>query len=141
MIINIELIDDGILPKSYTDSSELDVFIRDIEFDDSKAFKRAKCYLGFKTSFNENFRGVLVPRSSLTKADWIMQNSPGTIDADYRGEWIMTLTSLGTAEFPYKVGDRVGQIYFEKKIYTHFRVVQDLDETERGDNGFGSTGQ
>lgn len=141
MIINIAIIEDGIKPKSYTDSSELDVYIREIEIDDSKALKRVKCYLGFKTSFSHHYRGVLVPRSSLTKYDWIMQNSPGTIDADYRGEWIMTLTSLNGEDFPYRVGDRVGQIYFERKVYSYLNEVDNLDETDRGEGGFGSTGE
>lgn len=141
MDLKIQLIGDGKLPEKATDQSEYDVFIRDIEYDSEKDI--FICYLGFKTEFSDDYRGILVPRSSLTKKSWIMQNSPGTIDADYRGEWQMRLRNIGkyVEYLPYSIGDRIGQIYFERKIQVTMIQVDELSETNRGDGGFGHTGK
>ena len=126
------------MPERSTNGSELDVFVRKIE--DFKGIKRV--YLGFATEIPPGYRGILVPRSSATKYAWAMLNSPGVIDEDFRGEWIMVLSSIigPHAYFPWKKGDRVGQIYFEKKLPIEFNNVDGLSDTERGDGGFGSTG-
>lgn len=114
-----------------------------------------------------NYKITLVPRSSLTKTHWIQQNSPGLGDYSYTGEYqyrfraipigvkpiyevekIMGFTSTDLVgyemiypEFPFKVGDRIGQIYLEEVIPIEFEEVDSLSETERGDKGFGSTGK
>jgi dUTP pyrophosphatase len=110
------------------------------------------CKLGFALQPLAGYRVILVPRSSFTKTRWVMQNSPGTGDADYLGEYQYRLRALpirnnvlGTAfeypEVPFKVGDRIGQIYLEEVIPIEFEEVEELTETERGNNGFGSTGK
>ena len=110
------------------------------------------CKLGFALQPPAGYRVILVPRSSFTKTKWVMQNSPGTGDADYLGEYQYRLRALpirnnvlGTAfeypEVPFKVGDRIGQIYLEEVIPIEFEEVGELTETERGTNGFGSTGK
>lgn len=110
------------------------------------------CKLGFALQPPAGYRVILVPRSSFTKTRWVMQNSPGTGDADYLGEYQYKLRALpirnnvlGTAfvypEVPFKVGDRIGQIYLEEVIPIEFEEVEELTETERGTNGFGSTGK
>lgn len=110
------------------------------------------CKLGFALQPPAGYRVILVPRSSFTKTKWIMQNAPGTGDADYLGEYQYRLRALpirnnilGTAfeypEVPFKVGDRIGQIYLEEVIPIEFEEVEELTETERGTNGFGSTGK
>jgi len=110
--------------------------------------------LGFATEIPEGYKGVVVPRSSFTQKGWVMQNSPAQIDSDYRGEWMLKfqaltfdaistrhgLVDLLPGDFPYQVGDRVAQVYFEKVEQAEFVVVDDLDSTERGEGGFGSTG-
>ena len=78
--------------------------------------------LGFKTEIPKGYKGILVPRSNLVKSFWMMNNSFGVIDADYRGEWMAIFTQIpvplgshmGTTAFPYNVGDRVAQIFFEQ---------------------------
>ena len=103
-----------------------------------------------------NYKITLVPRSSLTKTKWIQQNSPGLGDYSYTGEYQYRFRALpenwkeGLAgysndhfiypEFPFKVGDRIGQIYLEEVIPIEW-VDDDLVETERGEGGFGSTGK
>jgi len=71
----------------------------------------------------------------------VISNSPGQIDADYRGEWKIVFTSTKEqAKFPYSVGERVAQIFFEKVEPAQFIEVESLDESSRGEGGFGSTG-
>jgi len=110
--------------------------------------------LGFATEIPEGYKGVVVPRSSFTQKGWVMQNSPAQIDSDYRGEWMLKFQSLTfdavstrhnlidllPEDFPYEVGDRVAQVYFEKVEQAEFVVVDDLESTQRGEGGFGSTG-
>jgi len=99
--------------------------------------------LGFATEIPEGWKGVIVPRSSITKTELIMQNSPAQIDSDYRGSWkIKFLFYLDVLEepFPYQIGDRVAQIYFEEVKPFQFDLVTILNDTERGSGGFGSSG-
>jgi len=100
--------------------------------------------LGFKTEIPKGYRGVIVPRSNLTKFRWILNNSFGVIDSDYRGEWMTIFTQIDNTDsndtFPYGVGDRVAQIYFEEVLAVSFDVVPELEESDRGEAGFGSTG-
>jgi len=98
--------------------------------------------LGFATEIPVGYMGILVPRSNITKHKWVMNNSTGIIDSDYRGEWMMKLNSIGKdfEELPYAVGDRIGQIYFIPILPTTFEEVSSLDDSARGEGGFGSTG-
>ncbi len=100
--------------------------------------------LGFKTEIPKGYKGIIVPRSNLTKFSWVLNNSFGVIDADYRGEWMAIFTPIINGgpipEFPYSVGDRVAQIYFEEVLPISFDVVSELEKSERGEGGFGSTG-
>jgi dUTP pyrophosphatase len=113
------------------------------------------CKLGFALEIPKGYKLTLVPRSSLTKTKWILQNSPGLGDADYTGEYQYRFRGLpfdlelnhdSSAamiiydDFPYKVGDRVGQLYLEEVIPIEWEVTEDLSDTERGSGGFGSTG-
>lgn len=118
-----------------------DVYANSITFDGDKV----KVGLGFKTEIPVGYKGIIVPRSNLTKYNWVLNNSFGVIDADYRGEWMCIFTPLSRAgaidsEFVYNVGDRVAQIYFEKVLTVDFEEVVELSDTDRGEGGFGSTG-
>jgi len=102
--------------------------------------------LGFATEFSEKgWKGVIVPRSSITKTDFVMQNSPAQIDYDYRGEWKVRFRFVGDKTYinqePYEVGDRICQIYFERVNDVEFELSDELIDTERGSGGFGSTGK
>ena len=112
------------------------------------------CKLGFALTPPPGYKVVLVPRSSLTKTKWILQNSPGQGDEDYTGEYQyrfrcipsgvntkMSGYTLSYDEFPYKVGDRIGQIFLEEVIKFEFEEVSELSNTERGAGGFGHTGR
>jgi dUTP pyrophosphatase len=67
-------------------------------------------------------------------------NSPGTVDADYRGEVGVILVNLSAEEFVIEDGERIAQMVITKHEQADWVEVDTLDETERGDRGFGSTG-
>lgn len=80
------------------------------------------------------------PRSSVYKTGLVLSNCVGTIDEDYRGEVSAIFYKVADGEI-YKVGDRIGQIYLSNAEPMEFREVNELDDTERGDGGYGSTGR
>ena len=84
------------------------------------------------------------PRSGLSSKGVIIKNAPGTIDSDYRGELLILLqmtTNSWYGKYEISRGDRIAQIKLEKVIPIKFVVVNKLGNTDRGDNGFGSTGR
>ena len=118
-----------------------DVYAHSIEVIEEN---KVKVGLGFMTEIEEGWKGVVVPRSNLAKTDWMFGNSLGVIDSSYRGEWMIIFTHVRndwkTLNFPYKIGERVGQIYFTPVHVVSFLSVEQLSETERGAGGFGSSG-
>ena len=82
------------------------------------------------------------PRSGLAfKHGITILNTPGTIDSDYRGEIKVVLINLSNDEFTIHPKDRIAQMVFTNAIQVKFKEVQNLDQTKRGDGGFGSTGK
>ena len=67
-------------------------------------------------------------------------NSPGTIDADYRGELMVLLANLGSDPVVIRRGERIAQLVIAPVVQARFELVADLEDTERGEGGFGSTG-
>jgi len=136
-----KLADDVQLPvKGSSQAACYDVHARYI-IGSSKGNSKVTVGLGFATEIPEGWKGVMIPRSNLTKHNWVLNNSMGIIDSDYRGEWKAIFTPLGpNLGFPYNVGDRVAQIYFDKVEDVKFIEVTELDESDRGEGGFGSTG-
>lgn len=119
-----------------------DVFVHSLKFDYPS--NKMTIGFGFSTEIPVGYKGVVVPRSSISKTNWMLANSIGIIDADYRGEWMMVLKCLkdmNEESIPYVIGDRCGQIYFEKVEDWEIEEVDDLSDTERGEGGFGSTGK
>ncbi|MBS1240500.1 MAG: dUTP diphosphatase [Proteobacteria bacterium] len=81
------------------------------------------------------------PRSGLALKHGVsVPNTPGTIDSDYRGEVKVILINFGAEPFEIRRGDRVAQLVLAPVTRGRWAVVDELDETERGDGGFGSTG-
>ncbi len=82
------------------------------------------------------------PRSGLAARHGIgMVNAPGTIDEDYRGEVAVVLVNLGQEPFQVHRGDRIAQLVVAPVTKVEVRLVEELSQTERGSDGFGSTGQ
>ncbi len=88
------------------------------------------------------FEAQVRPRSGLAlKKGITVLNTPGTIDADYRGEIGVILVNLSNEAFVVEDGDRIAQIVFAKHEQASFIEVEQLNETKRGVGGFGSTGR
>lgn len=89
----------------------------------------------------EGFEAQVRPRSGLALKHGIaVLNSPGTIDADYRGEIKVILANLGEEDFTIRRGDRIAQIVINKIEQADLIEVDDIPESSRGSGGFGSTG-
>ena len=102
---------------------------------------RALVPTGLRIAIPEGFEGQVRARSGLALKHGIgLPNGVGTIDADYRGELKVLLCNWGTSDFSIARGDRIAQLVVAPVVQAVFEVVQELDETERGDGGFGSTG-
>jgi len=89
----------------------------------------------------QGFEGQVRPRSGLAARHGVTQvNTPGTIDSDYRGEVKVILINLGEEDFTIRRGDRVAQLVIAPVTQAQWSEVESLDETVRGEGGFGSTG-
>ena len=96
---------------------------------------------GLAFEIPEGFEIQARPRSGLAiKKGVSLVNSPGTIDADYRGEVKIILINLGSEPFEIQDQDRIAQLVFTPVVQAEFELVESLDETSRGAGGFGSTG-
>ena len=96
---------------------------------------------GFAMAIPVGYEVQVRPRSGLALKHGIsVPNSPGTIDSDYRGEVKVIIINHGDAPFPIRRGDRVAQLVVAPVQHADFVEVSELDETERGAGGFGSTG-
>ena len=96
---------------------------------------------GLRIALPEGYEGQVRPRSGLALRHGIsMVNTPGTIDADYRGEVRVLLINLGDEPFTIHRGDRIAQMVIAPVSRCVWEPVADLDETPRGAGGFGSTG-
>ena len=90
----------------------------------------------------EGYEAQVRPRSGLALKNGItVLNSPGTIDADYRGEIGVILVNISQDNFEINSGDRIAQMVFAKVKQAKWIVAEELSETERGEGGFGSTGK
>ncbi|GHA50264.1 deoxyuridine 5'-triphosphate nucleotidohydrolase [Amylibacter ulvae] len=97
---------------------------------------------GLAIAIPKGYEAQLRPRSGLALKHGIsLPNSPGTIDADYRGPLGVILINHGTESFHVAHGDRIAQIVFAPVLQANWQLVDALDATSRGGGGFGSTGR
>ena len=97
---------------------------------------------GLVMAIPEGFEGQVRPRSGLAFRNGVTTlNSPGTVDADYRGEVRVILVNLGAEDFIVRRGERIAQLLISPVAQATWREVRELSETARGEGGFGSTGQ
>lgn len=96
---------------------------------------------GIKMAIQEGYEVQVRPRSGLAAKNGVtVLNTPGTIDSDYRGEVKVILINLGKNDFVIHNGDRIAQLVASPVTQAKFTSVDSLDETERGEGGFGHTG-
>ena len=106
-----------------------------------KPLERAIVKTGLFIALPVGFEAQVRPRSGLAAKKGItVLNSPGTVDADYRGEIGVILVNLSNATFVINDGERIAQLIIAKHERVQWKEVEVLSETERGAGGFGSTG-
>jgi len=104
--------------------------------------ERALVPTGFALAMPRELEAQVRPRSGLAlKHGVTCLNTPGTIDADYRGEVKVLLINLGSEPFEIRRGDRIAQIVFQRVPPVELAEVDELPATERGEGGFGHTGK
>jgi dUTP pyrophosphatase len=107
-----------------------------------KSMERALIPTGIAISIPEGYEAEVRPRSGLAINYGItVLNTPGTIDADYRGEVKVVLINLSPDPFEIKNGDRIAQIVFKSVARIEWKEVKELPQSDRGSGGFGSTGR
>jgi dUTP pyrophosphatase len=106
-----------------------------------KPLERKILPTGLKIALPEGYEAQIRPRSGLAaKYGITVLNSPGTIDADYRGEIGVILVNLSNADFTIEPGERIAQMVIAKFEQIKWSLTTELSHTDRGEGGFGSTG-
>ena len=96
---------------------------------------------GLRIALPQGYEAQVRPRSGLALKHGItVLNSPGTVDADYRGELGVLLVNLSTQDFAIAPGERIAQMVIARHEKAEIEVVEQLDSTERGEGGYGHTG-
>ncbi len=141
--MNIKIINksNNPLPKYQTAlSAGMDLFAHLEEEITLKSLERKLIPTGLFLEIPAGFEAQIRPRSGLAIKNGItVLNSPGTIDADYRGEIGVILVNLSADNFIIKNGDRIAQMIIAKYETITWQEVTEINETERGEGGFGST--
>ena len=107
-----------------------------------KPLERSLVPTGLFLAIPAGYEAQVRPRSGLAAKHGItVLNSPGTIDADYRGEVKVILVNLSSESFEIKPGERIAQLVVARCEQVAWEEVPELDETRRGEGGFGSTGK
>lgn len=107
-----------------------------------RPLERAMIPTGLSIELPEGYEMQIRPRSGLAAKHGItVLNSPGTIDADYRGEIRVILVNLSNEEFRIEAGERIAQMVVARHEQVEWELTEELGESERGAGGFGSTGK
>jgi dUTP pyrophosphatase len=97
---------------------------------------------GFAIALPPGYEAQIRPRSGLAIKHGIgLINSPGTVDADYRGEIKIAVINLGAGPYTFRRGDRIAQMVIKKVYLARLETAEELDETKRNTGGFGHTGK
>ncbi len=107
-----------------------------------RPLERAMIPTGLSIELPEGYEMQIRPRSGLAAKHGItVLNSPGTIDADYRGEIRVILVNLSNEEFRIEAGERIAQMVVARHEQVEWELAEELADSERGEGGFGSTGK
>ena len=140
--VHIKLLDPELPAPAYAKPGDAGADLRSrIDFE-LEPGERALVPTGVAIALPEGYVGLVHPRSGLaTKNGITIVNAPGTVDSGYRGELMVTLLNTDkTKSFHVQRGDRIAQLVIQKYEHATFTVVEELDQTERGSSGFGSSG-
>lgn len=115
-----------------------DFWATEVEWDEKNTVYVAST--GVRVGIPDNHVGLLAPRSSIYKKNLALANSVGVIDSGYRGEIKFLFIPTSSSHDFYEKGDRIGQMIVTNYAPYPLKQVDDLTESERGEGGFGSTG-
>ena len=143
MIINVVNNSGRELPQYATESSAgVDLRAAITEPIVLEPLQRAMVPTGLYMEIPKGYEGQVRPRSGLAAKHGVtVLNTPGTIDADYRGEIRVILVNLSSQAFEIQPGERIAQMVFAKHETAQWEEVSELEESARGAGGFGSTGR
>ena len=131
---------DAVLP-SYAHPSDAGMDVRSVDDLTIAPGKRALVHTGLVMLLPPMYEAQVRPRSGLAlKSGVTVLNTPGTIDSGYRGEVGVILANFGEADFQVKKGDKIAQIVIAPVTQPEIVETTEVDETDRGAGGFGSTG-
>lgn len=148
-MVNIQLLDEDCLPEqAHTTDACFDLKARcfkvngeEVDEVELQPYERVLAPAGFKIALGELWEALVRPRSGLALKQGItVLNTPGTIDSDYRGEVGVILYNSSANPVKLSKGDRIAQMAIRKFECVNFSTAYELDETSRGEGGFGSTG-
>jgi dUTP pyrophosphatase len=143
MKVKIKKLDERAVIPSYAKEGDAGLDLTAIQLHMDSGGKFVQYHTGLAIEIPEGCVGLLYARSSVTKKDLILKNCVGIIDSGYRGEVCLRFQVTGAnlnGKDIYKVGDKVGQLIIQPIPTIEFEEVDELSDTERGEGGFGSTG-
>lgn len=126
--------------KAHLSDAGYDLWCIDAEID--HVHRTLTCHTGIAIDIPKGYVGLLFSRSSIWEKDLLQNNAVGVIDAGYKGDITFKFRIFDSGTFLYKPGDKVGQIVFLPLAHiSGMMEVEDIGDSERGANGFGSTGK
>lgn len=136
----VKLMEEAMIPKyAHLDDSGMDLF--SIEEKEIKSGEVSLIKTGISIELPKNTEAQIRPRSGLALKNGItVLNTPGTIDEGYRGEICIILINHSKTTFKIEKNMKIAQMVIMPVLKPEIKIVNNLSETERGDNGFGSTG-
>lgn len=142
MVIKIKkLVEQAVIP-SYSKEGDagLDLTAVSVNTTDNGDYGFIEYDTGLAVEIPEGYVGLVYPRSSISKTGLILANSIGVIDSNYRGSIKCRFKAIPNSTI-YNVGDRIAQLIIQPIPNIEFEVVDELSDTTRGDDGFGSSGK
>ena len=135
-----KLCEEAIIPKyAHEGDAGVDLYSR-IDYE-LKPGERFLIPTGLKMAIPHGYEGQVRPKSGLAlKSGITVLNTPGTVDAPYRGEVGVIVINHDRNSYQIKKGEKIAQMIFNEIKYANFKVVESLESTSRGEGGFGSTG-
>jgi dUTP pyrophosphatase len=140
--IKIKLLDKSLPMPAYAHKTDAGIDLYSAISCVLKPYERKLIPSGVKLSIPEGYAGFVLPRSGLAIKNGIsLVNSPGLIDSGYRGEICIIIINLDKEmDFTIKKGDKICQLVIKKIEHANLIEVEELDDSDRGEGGFGSTG-
>lgn len=134
-------LDPGAVTPSYQTEGSAGMDLRSVEEAELRPGERKLVRTGIRIEIPRGYEGQVRPRSGLALRHGIsMVNTPGTIDSDYRGEIAIILINHGQDVVKLEKGERIAQLVICPVTHAEIEVAESLEETMRGEGGFGSTG-